>query len=113
MEHPAFSEYALELIAHRFKLLAEPMRLRLLQILLAGELSVKDLVEKTGANQANISKHLGILLDGGVISRRKAGTVVFYRITDPSILTLCDIVCRSLAERYEEARLTLRNEEEG
>jgi ArsR family transcriptional regulator len=93
------SEEALEKVAQRFKALSEPMRLRLVYALMDGEKSVSGLVEETGGLQANVSKHLGILLDAGVLGRRKEGTSVYYRITDESVFELCDLVCGSIEER--------------
>ncbi|HEY3378093.1 MAG TPA: metalloregulator ArsR/SmtB family transcription factor [Armatimonadota bacterium] len=111
-DHPLpLSDRALELIAHRFKLLSEPMRLRLLQTLMQGERSVNELVSATNTTQANVSKHLGILADGGLVARRKVGVSTIYRIADPSLFTLCDLVCRSLQERNAEEMQQLNPEE--
>jgi len=93
------SDRALEMIAHRFKLLSEPTRLRLLQLLLSGEKNVNELVEHIGTTQANVSKHLGILCTGGLITRRRAGTSTYYSIADDSLVQLCEIVCVSLQMR--------------
>ncbi len=90
----------LNLIAARFRLLGEPLRLKLLAILSGGERNVSELVELTGAGQANISKHLSALADGGLVRRRKVGTSTFYAIADATALTLCDVVCAGLQERF-------------
>lgn len=90
---------ALELVAGRFRVLSEPVRLKLLQLVCEGEMSVTELVEAAGAGQANVSKHLGILLDAGLVARRKEGLKVFYRIADESVKDLCEIVCRSIGVR--------------
>jgi len=87
---------ALELIAARFRMLAEPMRLRLLNELRPGERTVTQLIVATGAGQANISKHLGLLADAGMVGRRKDGLNVFYFIADESLFELCDLVCSRL-----------------
>lgn len=92
----ALSPEALELVAGRFKLLAEPMRLRLLQSLHGAELSVTELVAASGATQANVSKHLGLLCDAGILRRRKDGMHVFYSIADPMVFELCNLVCTRL-----------------
>lgn len=105
------SDRALELIAHRFKLLSEPTRLRLLNLLMGGEKNVNEMVSEMNTTQANVSKHLGILADGGLVARRKVGVSIYYRIADPSILTLCDLVCRSLQERGEEVLQVLKPDE--
>ncbi|WP_228282205.1 ArsR/SmtB family transcription factor [Rubrobacter tropicus] len=93
------SDDALWLVAERFKVMAEPMRLKLLRALMGGEKTVSDLVGETGGLQANVSKHLGLLLDAGVVGRRKQGTSSFYRITDDTVYDLCDLVCGSLQQR--------------
>lgn len=90
------TDEALELIARRFAVLSEPMRLRLVHALFEGEKSVNELVELTGGTQANISRHLQTLAQAHVLSRRKEGLQVFYAIADPSIYKLCDLVCGSL-----------------
>lgn len=93
------SAEALELIAERFRALGEPNRLRLLIALEQGEQCVGDLVESTCLTQANVSRHLGALVQSGILSRRKAGLQVFYRVADPGIFEMCDHVCGSLAKR--------------
>jgi len=95
----SLSEAALEKVAERFKALSEPMRLRLVYALMNGEKTVSQLVEETGGLQANVSKHLGILLDAGVLARRKEGTSAYYRIADETVFELCDLVCGSLEDR--------------
>jgi len=92
----------LEHVAHRFKLLGEPMRLRILSILYEGEHCVQELVEKTDAGQANISKHLSLLMKDGIVNRRKEGLNVFYFIEDETIFKLCDIVCARLEQKHNE-----------
>lgn len=93
------SDEALELVARRFAVLAEPMRLRLIQALFDGEKPVNALVEATGGTQANVSRHLQHLTQAGVLARRKEGLQVFYRIADPSIYRLCELVCGSLEKQ--------------
>ena len=93
------SDDALWLVAERFKAMSEPMRLKLLRALMDGEKTVSELVRETGGLQANVSKHLGVLLDAGVVGRRKQGTSSFYRITDEAVYEMCDLVCNSLQER--------------
>ena len=90
------------MIAGRFKVLSDPSRLQLLQILLRqGERNVTQLVEATGTQQANVSKHLAILSKAKMVSRRRAGANVFYSIGDPSILQLCDLMCNQLQREFE------------
>lgn len=71
------------------------------------EMNVSELVAATSANQANISKHLGILLDAGVVSRRKDGLLAIYRIADESIFELCDTVCSRLKTQLETRQSAL------
>ena len=90
---------ALEKVSERFKALSEPMRLRLVYALMDGEKTVSELVRETGGVQANVSKHLSVLLDAGILGRRKQGTSSYYRIADESIFELCDLVCGSIHDR--------------
>jgi ArsR family transcriptional regulator len=98
----AMPEGFLVKVAHRFKVLGEPGRLRLVQCLMEGEKSVGTLVKEAGLNQANASRHLHSLVEAGLLARRKEGNFVFYSIRDPSVYELCDLVCRSLRERHRE-----------
>jgi len=77
-----------ELIAARFRLLSEPRRIRLFDRLRDGEATVHQLADELGSSQQNISKHLTLLADGGVLARRKDGTCVYYRIADETVLAL-------------------------
>ncbi len=96
-EH-GFADPLIEAIAARFRLLGEPLRLKLLAALAGGEHSVSELVELTGAGQPNVSKHLTALAQGGMVGRRKSGAVALYSITDPFVLRLCDVVCAGVQE---------------
>ena len=93
------SEEMLNLVARRFRTLGEPYRLRILQELEAGEKSVGELVAVLDGNQPNVSKHLQILLDAGLIGRRREGTSIFYAIGDPMVFRLCALVCSSEAKK--------------
>jgi ArsR family transcriptional regulator len=95
-KHVPLSDEALEVVAHRFAVLGEPARLRLIQALFGGELSVNALAEATGGTQANVSRHLQTLAKAHILARRKDGLQVFYSIGDPSIVRLCELVCGSL-----------------
>jgi ArsR family transcriptional regulator len=98
--HVELSDAVLRMIAARFRMLSEPMRLKILHALEeGGELSVSELVEATQSGQANVSKHLGLLLDTGIVSRRKEGLNSFYRIADQSIFDLCQVVCSGIEKR--------------
>jgi DNA-binding transcriptional ArsR family regulator len=91
-----------EAIARRFRVIGEPMRIRLLDRLREGEASVQDLTRATGASQQNVSKHLGVLLEAGIVGRRKEGNLAYYRIVDSSVYDLCEGVCGSLQRQASE-----------
>lgn len=88
-----------DLISHRFRMLGEPFRIRLLQQLRVGERTVNELVAGLDAKQPNVSKHLGMLYDAGLVSRRRDGNSIVYAICDPMVFRLCDLVCQSATER--------------
>lgn len=88
-----------DLIAERFRVLAEPTRIRLLDVLREGPATVGELREAIGASQQNVSKHLGILLRAGLVSRRKSGTHSLYAIADESVFDLCERVCGGMRRR--------------
>ncbi len=92
------SDEVVDQIAARFRLLGEPVRLKLLAALAEHERNVGDLVALTGAGQANVSKHLAAMAQGGLVRRRKVGTSTYYAVADESALTLCDVVCAGLQE---------------
>ena len=93
------SDAALQMIADRFKIMSEPVRLKILHALSDGELSVGDIIEASAGLQANISKHLGILQQSGLVTRRKDGLNAYYRICDETVFELCEVVCASLNDR--------------
>lgn len=95
------SALALELIAARFRALSEPMRLRLLNLMMGGEMTVGQLVEATGSSQANVSKHLSVLREAGMIAMRKEGLSTFCLIADPIVTELCEMMCSRLREEME------------
>lgn len=97
----------LELVAQRFRLLADPMRLRILHELQQGELSVGQLVERTKASQPNISKHLASLRSQQMVSRRQEGNMAYFSIAAPYIFSICDTVCNSMREEFEEKKSLL------
>ncbi len=92
-------------VAERFKALADVGRLSLLAALQRGERSVGELAEATGRSQPNVSQHLASLSRAGLVEPRRAGTKTFYRIADPTILRICDVVCDSVVAH---ARLVRR-----
>ena len=98
LQHPLPDDLA-ELIARRFRVLGEPMRIRLLDRLRDGEGTVGELADALGASQQNVSKHLAVLAEGGIIGRRKQGNHVHYRIVDEGVFSLCEAVCGSLEQQ--------------
>jgi DNA-binding transcriptional ArsR family regulator len=98
----ALPEPLLELVARRFRVLGEPMRLRLLDCLREGPATVGELQRALGASQQNVSKHLGVLLGAGLVSRAKAGTSARYAIADESVFALCDHVCGGIRRQVAE-----------
>ncbi len=102
-EIPLVPSSLLDAAAARFRLLGDPTRLRLLRALHeAGELTVQDLADREDQSHANTSKHLRHLADAGVVDGRRNGLHVYYRITDPTLQRLCDLVCTQIAEASGE-----------
>lgn len=100
LQHPLPDELV-ELIARRFRIVGEPMRIRLLDRLRDGEASVNELTDATGASQQNVSKHLGVLLEAGIVGRRRQGNHVYYWIADETIFDLCERVCGSVRRQLQ------------
>ncbi len=96
------SPQALAPVAEFFKVLSEVSRLQVLCCLKSGSKNVTEIIEATGLGQANVSKHLKVLTQAGMVTRQPQGITVFYEIADPIIFDLCEIVCDRLAIRLEE-----------
>jgi DNA-binding transcriptional ArsR family regulator len=94
-----------DLIAERFRVIGDPVRVRLLDRLRDGEASVGELTEWLEGSQQNVSRHLAVLHSAGVVSRRKDGTRVLYSIADESVFALCDAVCGALQQSVAELAL--------
>lgn len=107
--HEPLSRDAVELVAARFRTLGEPIRIQLLQALQSGGRNVSDLVSAAGSTQSNVSRHLRILQDAGLVGRRQEGNSVYYSIADPTVFALCDAVCNSIGTRLTQ-HATLANE---
>jgi DNA-binding transcriptional ArsR family regulator len=88
-------------VAAYFQALSEPTRLQLLNLLREGERNVGDLAQLTGFTAANISRHMSMLSQQGMVARESRGTSVYYRISDDSIYALCDLVCGNIAREHE------------
>lgn len=105
--HP-LPEPLIDLVAQRFRVLGEPMRIKLLDRLREGEATVGELQEALGASQQNVSKHLGILHAAGMVERAKRGTHVVYSISDPTVFELCEQVCGGVRRQLEHLETILQ-----
>ncbi len=101
--HPLADELV-ALVAERFRALAEPTRIKLLDRLREGEATVLELTALVGTTQQNVSKHLVLLQHAGIVSRRKQGNFSYYRIADETVYALCEDVCGSLSNRFDRLR---------
>jgi len=100
LPHPIPDDLA-EVIARRFRVIGEPLRIRLLDRLRDGEATVTELTHWLAASQQNVSKHLSVLAEAGVVARRKDGNHAYYRIVDEGVFALCDQVCGSLQQQLK------------
>ncbi len=96
MARSSLSPQLLTIIAARFKVLAEPARLAILNAMREGEMTVTELVKETGLGQANVSKHLQLLHVNGFVKRRKHGLFTRYAVSDRDVFKLCDAMCGHL-----------------
>ena len=91
-----------ELIAARMRVIGDPNRIRILDQLRRGELSVNEITESLDTSQQNVSKHLGVLHQAGIVGRRKEGTSSLYRVIDEGVFDLCEQICGGLQEQAAE-----------
>lgn len=89
-------------VASYFSVMAEPTRLKIMHAICQEEKSVNGIVEQVGATQTNVSRHLGLMFRAGVVTRRKEGNQVFYRIADPALIEICRTVCTQIAGSIDE-----------
>ena len=92
---------ALDQVASYFQALSEPTRLQILNLLRQGEHNVGELAQACGYTSANVSRHLSLLMQHGLVEREARGTSVYYRIADDSVYALCDLVCGNIARQLE------------
>jgi DNA-binding transcriptional ArsR family regulator len=97
----ALDDRAFAFVAEYFQALAEPTRLKLLHALQDGEKRVGELTDITGCTQANVSKHLSLLAKIGLVRREARGTSVYYTVADPSIYSMCELVCGQVATKLK------------
>lgn len=93
---------ALAQVASYFQALSEPTRLQILNLLRQSERSVGELAQLCGYSSANISRHLALLTQHGLVSRESRGNSAIYSIADPSVYALCDLVCGSIARQFDK-----------
>jgi DNA-binding transcriptional ArsR family regulator len=108
MPHP-LPEPLIELVAQRFRVLGEPMRIKLLDRLRDGDATVGELQEALGASQQNVSKHLGVLHSAAMVSRARSGNSVVYSISDPTVFELCQQVCGGVRRQVAELDAILQS----
>jgi ArsR family transcriptional regulator len=89
-------------VAEYFKVLSEVSRLQIISCLRSGAMNVSEIGEETGLGQANLSKHLKVLTQAGILSRQPHGVSVYYQVDDPLIFQLCELVCDRIYERMQE-----------
>ncbi|AFZ53769.1 ArsR/SmtB family transcription factor [Cyanobacterium aponinum] len=99
---------ALDLVADFFKVLSETSRLNIVCCLRTGSKNVTEIIDKTGLGQANVSKHLKILAQAGIVARTQKGINVYYQISNPFVFDLCDLVCNSLSIQIQQQHEQLR-----
>jgi DNA-binding transcriptional ArsR family regulator len=109
LPHPLPEDLA-ELIARRFRALSEPLRIRMLDLLRDEELSVGELAEQFGASPQNVSKHLAVLVDAGMLARRKQGNHVYFWIADEGVFALCEQVCGALQSQLSSLAALIGSE---
>ena len=94
-------EVAIEKVACYFQALSEPTRLRILNLLREQEHNVGELADACGYTAANMSRHLALLMQQGLVKRESRGNNAYYQIADPTIYALCDLVCDRLTQHHQ------------
>lgn len=94
---------ALHQVAAYFQALSEPTRLQILNLLRQGERNVGEIAQACGFTSANISRHLSVLMQQGLVARESRGSAVYYSIADDSVYALCDLVCGSIGRHMERS----------
>ena len=107
LQHPLPDEIV-ALIARRFRVIGDSTRIRLLDHLRTGEAGVQELCEVAGSTQQNVSKHLAVLIDAGIVARRREGSFTYYRVVDDGVYRLCEDVCGSIEHQLDTLQAALR-----
>ena len=97
-----------DVVSGYFALLAEPTRLKILNAICDGERSVSDIVERVESTQTNVSRHLNLMHARGVLTRRREGSMTYYAISDPNLVTLCRTACVHIASQLDEQPVSER-----
>ncbi len=92
-------DQVLEALARYFRALSEPLRLKILDSLREEPMNVGQITQRLGCSQANVSKHLSVLMEAGLVEREAQGTTAWYRFADPEVYELCDLVCGQVGRR--------------
>lgn len=92
----------LQLVADFFKVLSESSRLQIVCALKTGQKNVTEIIAATGLGQANVSKHLKILAQAGIVKRQQQGVCVYYQIANDFVFELCELVCDSLSVQMQQ-----------
>jgi len=95
-----------ESVARYFSVLGEPTRLRILHALCQEEKCVNEIIKVTALAQANVSRHLGLMYQAGMLSRRREGTQIFYKVADPMYVELCRTVSTQVASRADNVSVS-------
>jgi DNA-binding transcriptional ArsR family regulator len=95
--HRLLSDEELNRVALHFRVMGEPMRLKILQAVCREPRTVNEIVVAVGATQANVSKHLSVLAGAGLLTREKSGQCVFYGMKDQLAVRMCELVHNQLA----------------
>jgi DNA-binding transcriptional ArsR family regulator len=96
-------------VAVYFHVLSEPMRLKIMRSICQEEKSVNQIVEEVEGGQANVSRHLKLMFQHGVVAKRKEGTQVLYKVSDPTMVDICRSVCSMIAGRIDDSQ-PMRNQ---
>ena len=84
------------------KTLSSPARLRIIDVLKGGELSAGEICAAVGARKANVSQHLAVMRERGIVEARRSGTTIYYRLTNPKVVQAFQLMREVLVEQLEK-----------